>query len=63
MSLIREIFFERFPEGIYEIEGKALDGEELESETEVTHIMPAPPCTIGKRATSRLAMRRGRAWF
>ncbi len=36
-------FFRRFPAGIYEIEGVTLDGEELESETELTHVMPAPP--------------------
>ena len=36
-------FFRRFPEGIYEIEGEALEGAELESETELTHVMPAPP--------------------
>jgi hypothetical protein len=36
-------FFNRFPEGIYEIEGLTLDHQELESETEVTHVMPAPP--------------------
>lgn len=36
-------FFSRFPEGIYEIEGKTLEGKELESETKVTHVMPAPP--------------------
>ena len=36
-------FFKRFPEGIYEVEGRTLDGEELESETEITHAMPAPP--------------------
>ncbi|MEL7185366.1 MAG: hypothetical protein AAFN50_02880 [Pseudomonadota bacterium] len=36
-------FFARFPEGTYEIEGKTLDGVELESETEITHAMPAPP--------------------
>ena len=38
-----EAFFARFPEGEYEIEGITLDGEELESVTEVTHLMPAPP--------------------
>ena len=38
-----ETFFARFPEGEYEIEGIGLDGEELESTTEVTHLMPAPP--------------------
>ncbi len=36
-------FFARFPEGDYEIEGRTLDGDELESETLVTHLMPAPP--------------------
>jgi len=42
-ELSPEEFFERFPAGTYEIEGKTLDGRELESETEVTHLMPAPP--------------------
>ena len=36
-------FFERFPEGTYDVEGRTLEGDELESETEVTHAMPAPP--------------------
>ena len=36
-------FFARFPEGEYEVKGKTLDGEELESEVEVVHTMPAPP--------------------
>ena len=39
-------FFARFPEGTYEIEGRTLDHQELESETEVTHVMPAPPQTL-----------------
>ena len=39
-------FFHRFPEGTYEIEGKTLDGLELESETEITHAMPAPPAAM-----------------
>lgn len=38
-------FFNRFPEGTYEIEGKTLDGNELESKVELTHTMPAPPLT------------------
>lgn len=38
-----EKFFRRFPPGTYEVEGWTLHGEELESETEVTHAMPAPP--------------------
>ena len=42
-ELAPEQFFNRFPEGTYEVEGVTLDGEELESETEITHAMPAPP--------------------
>jgi hypothetical protein len=42
-ELSPEHFFRRFPEGIYEVEGITLEGEELESETEITHIIPAPP--------------------
>ncbi len=37
-----EVFFDRFPEGTYEIEGVTLEGDELESETEITHLLPAP---------------------
>ena len=36
-------FFDRFPPGTYEVEGVTLEGDELESETEITHAMPAPP--------------------
>ena len=39
-------FFNRFPEGTYEVEGWTLEGEELESETEITHRMPAPPAPL-----------------
>lgn len=42
-ALPPEAFFERFPAGIYEVDGITLDGEERESETEITHAMPAPP--------------------
>jgi hypothetical protein len=38
-----EVTFARFPEGTYEIDGITLDGEELESEVELSHVMPAPP--------------------
>ncbi|MDX1541069.1 MAG: hypothetical protein R3349_06660, partial [Geminicoccaceae bacterium] len=37
-ELSPEEFFARFPEGEYEIEGTTLEGDELESETEVTHV-------------------------
>ena len=36
-------FFKRFPAGTYEIEGITIEGEELESEVMLTHVMPAPP--------------------
>jgi hypothetical protein len=42
-ELSPEAFFERFPPGTYEVEGQTLEGAELESETELTHWMPAPP--------------------
>ena len=39
-------FFRRFKEGIYEVEGKTLEGKELESEVLLTHVMPAPAETF-----------------
>jgi hypothetical protein len=38
-----EEFFDRFPEGVYEIKGRTLEGDELRSEVPITHVMPAPP--------------------
>jgi len=37
-----EDFFRRFPAGEYEIEGLTLEGDELESKAELSHVMPAP---------------------
>lgn len=37
------VFFSRFPAGTYDVEGITLGGDELDSETEITHAMPAPP--------------------
>lgn len=45
-ELAPEEFFERFPEGDYEIEGVTLEGDELESTAELTHVLPAPPDNI-----------------
>jgi hypothetical protein len=42
-ELSPEEFFERFPEGLYEISGRTLEGDELESTAELTHVLPAPP--------------------
>jgi hypothetical protein len=39
-------FFRRFPEGVYDIQGTTLEGEELESEVTLSHIMPAPPGNV-----------------
>ena len=36
------VFFARFPEGTYEIEGRSETNQQLESETQVTHALPAP---------------------
>jgi hypothetical protein len=37
-----EKFFQRFPEGTYEIEGTPLAGEELESTVVLSHVLAAP---------------------
>jgi hypothetical protein len=39
-------FFKRFPEGIYEIEGVTLDGEERENEVYLSHVIPAAPAGV-----------------
>ncbi|HKX58885.1 MAG TPA: hypothetical protein VJN00_05910 [Steroidobacteraceae bacterium] len=39
-------FFRRFPQGIYEIEGITLEGQEVEAEIRLSHVMAAPPETI-----------------
>lgn len=41
-----EKFFRRFPEGEYEIGGRTLEGEELESTAVLSHVMPAPAGNI-----------------
>ena len=43
LTLTPEQFFKRFREGIYEVSGVSIEGEELESGVAVTHVMPAPP--------------------
>ena len=39
-------FFNRFPEGKYTFEAKSLDGPNLKTSTDLTHVMPAPPVTF-----------------
>lgn len=41
-----EDFFQRFPEGWYEIEGKTLDGEERENDSYLSHVIPAAPVVL-----------------
>lgn len=40
------VFFRRFPEGEYEIEGRTIDGQEMESTAMLTHLLPGPPENI-----------------
>lgn len=39
-------FFARFPEGIYEISGISLEGEEMESKATLSHVLAAPPANL-----------------
>jgi hypothetical protein len=38
-----EELFELFPEGTYEFEGSTVEGDELEGEATLSHVIPAPP--------------------
>lgn len=38
-----EELFELFPEGIYEFEGRTVEGDEIEGEATLSHVIPAPP--------------------
>lgn len=42
-ELSMEEFLARFPEGVYEFEGRTLEGELLVGEADFTHTMPAAP--------------------
>ena len=39
-------FFGRFPEGTYQFEGLTLEGEQLEGEDDLTHVLPAAPANL-----------------
>ena len=41
-ELMPKRFFNRFPEGEYDLKGRTIDKDWLRSETDVTHRMPAP---------------------
>lgn len=38
-----EELFELFPEGFYEFEGRTVEGDEIEGEAMLSHVIPAPP--------------------
>ena len=45
-ELSPEDFFDRFPEGDYEVSGRTLEGDDVESTSLVTHLLPAPPGNV-----------------
>lgn len=45
-ELAPETFFKRFPEGVYDFSGLTLEGQELDSEVTLSHILAAPPGNI-----------------
>ena len=51
-ALEPEEFFARFPEGEYEIEGETLEGDELENEVYLSHVMPAAPGPDGTKVNA-----------
>ena len=60
-ELTPEQFFKRFPEGIYEVEAKMIDGGKLESEVVFTHVMPAPPANSSNWSAPSAACRSARS--
>jgi hypothetical protein len=50
-ELSPEEFFDRFPEGPYEISGRTIEGHELESTVQFTHVLPAPADGISVSGT------------
>jgi hypothetical protein len=49
-ELSMEEFFERFPEGTFEFEGRTLEGGDIVGEAEFTHTLPAPPTNLSPAA-------------
>ena len=39
-------FLDRFPEGEYEFEGRTIERQEIEGETDFTHVLAAPPTNL-----------------
>lgn len=49
-----EELFERFPEGTYEFEGSTVEGDEIEGEATLSHVIPAPPEIVAPEEDSVL---------
>jgi hypothetical protein len=49
-----EELFDLFPEGSYEFEGTTVEGDELESEATLSHVIPAPPEIVAPEEDSVL---------
>jgi hypothetical protein len=45
-ELAPERFFKRFPEGVYDFSAITLEGEELDSEVRLSHVLAAPPANV-----------------
>ncbi len=52
-ELSLEEFLERFPEGVYELEGVTIEGEEIEGEAVFTHAIPEGPVVLSPPEGSR----------
>ena len=52
-DLPADVFFGRFPAGIYDVEGTTKDGDDIEAEAELSHVLPAAPVVyLGARPDS-----------
>jgi hypothetical protein len=49
-----EELFGLFPEGSYEFEGRTVEGDEIESEATLSHVIPAPPDIVAPEEDSVL---------
>jgi hypothetical protein len=54
-ELSPEEFFDRFPEGRYEITGRTIEGDKMRSRDRFTHVMPAPPDNLEVSGESALS--------
>jgi hypothetical protein len=45
-------FLARFPEGVYEFEGRTVEGDEIEGEATLTHVIPKGPAIVSPSLAS-----------